>query len=54
MEQNSTLLICAIVAAFAGAWLGSKLLKKVTLAFVQYTVSILVFVLSVALAAGVI
>ncbi len=54
VEQNSTLLICAIVAAFAGAWLGSKLLKKVTLAFVQYTVSILVFVLSVALAAGVI
>jgi uncharacterized membrane protein YfcA len=54
VEENKVLLLSAILAAFAGAWLGSQLLKKVTLAFVQYTVSVLVLALAVALGVGLI
>jgi uncharacterized membrane protein YfcA len=54
VEENKVLLLSAILAAFAGAWLGSQLLKKVALAFVQYTVSGLVLALAVALGVGLI
>jgi len=48
------LLITAILAAIAGAVLGNRLLKKVTIAFVQYTVAVLLLLISVALGAGLI
>lgn len=54
VEENLVLLISAIAAAFAGAWLGSQLIKKVTLNFVQYTVSAMVFSLAIALGVGLI
>lgn len=52
--EHSTLLITAILAAIAGAVLGNRLLKKVTIAFVQYTVAILLLLISVALGTGLI
>jgi sugar/nucleoside kinase (ribokinase family) len=38
--------------AFAGAYLGNRLLKKVTLRTVQITVTIMIFILSIALGLG--
>lgn len=52
--EHSTLLITAILAAIAGAVLGNRLLKKVTIAFVQYTVAVLLLVISLALGTGLI
>lgn len=54
ISAHSTLLITAIVAAISGAVLGNRLLKKVTIAFVQYTVAILLLLISMALGAGLI
>ena len=50
--DNLNLVIISTIAAIAGAYLGNKLLKKVTLHFVQVTVAIMLIVLSVALGAG--
>lgn len=47
-------LLAATLAAFAGAYAGSKLMKKVTLRFVQYLVTVMVFVIGVLLGLGVI
>ncbi|MFM1874747.1 MAG: hypothetical protein RL266_484 [Bacteroidota bacterium] len=51
---NAPILTTAIVSAFLGAYFGQKLLKKVTLGFVQWTVAIMILALSVLLALGVI
>lgn len=45
-------LLTASLAAFAGAYLGSTLLKKVTLRFVQYFVTVGVAVIGIMLALG--
>lgn len=52
LSENLTLVICATVAGIAGAYLGNKLLKKVTLRFLQVTVAIMLIVISIALGAG--
>lgn len=54
LTDNLTLVICATLAGIAGAYLGNKLLKKVTLRFLQVTVAILLIIISLALGAGVI
>ena len=54
IEQNSLLLIVAVLSAFAGAYIGSKALKKVTLRFVQNAVTIMIFLLAIALGLGLI
>jgi uncharacterized protein len=54
IAQNSLLLIVAVLCAFAGAYLGSKALKKVTLHFVQNAVTIMIFLLAIALGLGLI
>ena len=54
LEQNSLLLIVAVLSAFAGAYIGSKALKKVTLRFVQNVVTIMIFLLAIALGLGLI
>ncbi len=46
------LVIAASLSAFAGASLGSRLLKKVTIRFVQWVVSVLLVVVSIGLATG--
>jgi len=52
LNDNRTLVASATLAAMAGAFIGNKLLKKVTLKFVQTFVAIMLIVLSVALATG--
>lgn len=44
----------AVVSAFIGAYAGNLLLKKITLAFIQKVVGILLFGIAVALGAGII
>lgn len=52
LSDNLTLVICATLSAIAGAYIGNKLLKKVTLRFLQVTVAIMLILVSVALGAG--
>jgi hypothetical protein len=54
LTDNLTLVICATLAAISGAYLGNKLLKKVTLQFLQITVAIMLIMISLALGAGLI
>ena len=54
LQENIVLLISATLAAMTGAFIGSKLLKKVTLRFIQILVVVLLFIISLALGAGLI
>ncbi|MDP2174718.1 MAG: sulfite exporter TauE/SafE family protein [Bacteroidota bacterium] len=54
LTENLTLVICATLAGIAGAYLGNKLLKKVTLRFLQVTIAIMLIIISLALGAGLI
>lgn len=54
MHENITLLISATLAAIAGAYIGSKLLKKITLRFIQVLVAVMLILISIALGAGLI
>ncbi|MEQ1511812.1 MAG: sulfite exporter TauE/SafE family protein [Lysobacteraceae bacterium] len=46
------LLACAVLAAFAGAWLGNRLLQKTTLRGIQRIVAAMLFVFALGLIAG--
>lgn len=50
--NNIPLITCATLAAIAGAFIGNKLLKKVTITFLQVTVAIMLIIISIALGAG--
>ena len=52
IQDHLTVLITAVASAFAGAYIGSKLLKKVTLDFVQWTVTIMIVLLAIGLGTG--
>jgi uncharacterized protein len=52
LTDNLTLVICATLAGIAGAYFGNKLLKKVTLRFLQVTIAIMLIIISIALGAG--
>ena len=52
VQENLPILTTAVLSAFLGAYFGQKLLKKVTLDFVQWTVAIMILVLSVLLGMG--
>ena len=54
LTDNLTLVICATLSAIAGAYIGNKLLKKVTLKFLQVTVAIMLIIISLALGSGLI
>mgnify|MGYP000032272164 FL=1 len=54
LSDNLTLVICATLSAIVGAYIGNKLLKKVTLKFLQVTVAIMLIIISIALGAGLI
>jgi hypothetical protein len=54
LAEQIPLVACATLAAIAGAYLGNKLLKKVTLQFVQVAVAIMLIGLSLALGSGLI
>ena len=53
-EANTGLLLTAIVAATLGVVIATRLLKKITMSFVQYTVSILLFIIALGLGTGII
>jgi uncharacterized membrane protein YfcA len=48
------LLAAAIAAAFSGAFLGNRLLKKVTMRFIQILVALILFAIAVGLGMGLI
>lgn len=52
LSENIALVACATLAAISGAYLGNKLLKKVTLQFLQIAVAIMLILISIALGAG--
>ena len=54
LHENLTLLISATLSAIAGALIGSKLLKKITLRFIQVLVAIMLMLISFALGLGII
>jgi uncharacterized membrane protein YfcA len=54
LNEHLYLIISATIAAITGALIGSKLLKKVTLRFIQVLVAIMLVVISLALGAGII
>lgn len=54
LSDNLTLVICATLSAIVGAYIGNKLLKKVTLKFLQVTVAIMLIIISLALGSGLI
>lgn len=54
LADNKMVVIAATLSAVTGAFLGNKLLKKVTLQFIQTTVAVMLILLSLALGAGVV
>jgi len=52
--DNLYMVVFASIAAIAGAYIGNRLLKKITLQFLQIIVAIMLIFLSVALGAGLI
>lgn len=54
MDEHLILLISATSAAIAGAFIGNRLLKKITLRFIQVVVAIMLFLIAIALGAGII
>jgi uncharacterized protein len=54
LHEHLPLIISATLAAIAGAFIGSKLLKKITLRFIQVLVAIMLILISIALGAGII
>lgn len=54
LQENITLVAAATLSAFAGAFAGSRLLRKVTMASIQIIVTIMLIILSFALGLGLI
>lgn len=54
LGENIVLIISATLAAVAGAFTGSRILKKVTLRSIQVLVAIMLLIISVVLGAGII
>jgi hypothetical protein len=54
LEGNHGLLTAAVLAAFSGAWLGNRLLKKVTWRMVQLLVAAMLLAIAGALGSGLI
>lgn len=52
--NNGVLVLAATLSAFLGAWFGKKLLKKLTLRFVELTVAVLMVVIGLGLTSGLI
>jgi uncharacterized membrane protein YfcA len=52
LMDNILLVSMATLSAIIGAYLGNKLLKKVTLKFLQITVAVMLILISIALGAG--
>ena len=53
IEDNINLILAAVLAAFAGALIGKKLLKKITTTFVQITVAAMIMLMAIAIGIGI-
>ncbi len=53
-QYNGFLLLTAILAASIGVIVATRLMKKITMTFVQYTVSVLLFLIAIGLGSGII
>lgn len=54
IQAQSTLILLATIAAFLGVFLGTRLLKKVTIGFIQKLVAAMLYILGGLLCAGII
>lgn len=54
LYEHLALILAAVAAAMAGALLGNRLLKKITLRFIQIIVAVLLFLIAAALGMGLI
>lgn len=54
LQENLALVLVATLSAFIGAYIGNVLLKKVTLKIVQNIVTVMLFILSIALGLGIV
>ena len=54
LHEYLILIISATLAAIAGAFIGNKLLKKITLRFIQVLVAIMIFLIAITMGAGII
>lgn len=54
IEENAPILLAAVGAAFIGAFVGKKLLKKITVGFVHITVTVMIMLLAIILGLGII
>ncbi|MBN2764130.1 MAG: sulfite exporter TauE/SafE family protein [Bacteroidales bacterium] len=54
LHEHLLLIISATLAAIIGAFIGNKLLKKITLRFVQVIVGVMLFLIAIALGTGLI
>src|SRR5690606_7484318 len=54
ISENLTLIVCATLAGITGSFLGNKILKKITLRFLQVTIAIMLIMVSIALGVGII
>ncbi len=54
LHENLTLVISATAAAIAGAFIGNKLLKKITLHLIQVVVALMLVLISILLGMGII
>jgi uncharacterized membrane protein YfcA len=52
-QANFSIIIASTLAAFAGAYLGNRLIKKITVKTLQYIVSVFLFVFSLLLGMGI-
>lgn len=52
LSENATVLVLATLAAITGAFLGNRMLKKITLKFVQNLVAFMLVAIAIALGAG--
>lgn len=54
IQENATLVAAATLAAFTGAYIGNRLVKKITMRTIQMVVTILLMVIAVGLIVGVV
>jgi uncharacterized protein len=54
LQENLTLVICASISGTIGTYFGNKLLRKITLKFIQKLVAVMLIIISLALGAGLI
>jgi uncharacterized membrane protein YfcA len=54
LRGNILLLSVAVLSAFSGAYIGNRVLKKITLGFIQGTITVMLILLSICLGIGLI